>query len=279
MARHTHAAGTEARREVVDLRRARLDEDVVAAAQVAVWALASELPNRPWAILDRAGHVVTCSDAWGDDLVAPTRAVAEIQLDDEDSWLTIATDTAGEPGPEAAAAARSVARLLHTVVTTTSRRRQAEAEADEAKEVAGTDPVTQVLNARGLWERLALPPAARTADGTLAVARLGLDDLRAFNLEHGYLAGDLLLRTVATQVRGCIGAQDVIARLGGAEFAVLVAELEPEELAARLRRQVQVEGATVWVGVARRDGDEPLRTTVARADLDLRQQRLAGPPA
>jgi len=277
MGPHPHATGSAPPQVVVDLRRTQLDEDVVAAAQVAVWALASELPDRAWAIVDRGSHVVACSEGWQDPS-GPVNRVAEIQLDDEDSWLTIATDAAGEVGPQAVAAARSVARLLHTVVTTTQRRRRAEADADEAREVAGTDPVTQVLNARGLWERLALPPRAATPEGELAVARVGLDDLRAFNLEFGYLAGDILLRTVAQQMAACIRPDDVIARLGGAEFAVLAADVEPEVLATRLRQHVQVEGATVWVGVARREGEEPLRTTVARADLDLRQQRLADGP-
>lgn len=271
MGRHPHATSGVPPTEVVDLRRAKLDEDVVAAAQVAVWALASELPDRAWAILDRAGHVVACSEAWTDQLLPTSRGVAEIQLDDEDAWLMIATDAPAELGTEADAAARSVARLLHTVVTTTSRRRKAEVEADEAREAAGTDPVTQVLNARGLWEQLAEPATAATTPA--AVARVGLDDLKAFNTQYGFLAGDLLLRTVAQQVRSCVGRNDVIARLGGAEFAVIATGLQPEELATRLRANVQVEGAAVWVGVARREDDEPVRTTVARADLDLRRQR------
>lgn len=266
--------------QVVDLRRAVLDEEVVAAAQVAVWALASEMPDRPWAILDRGGNLVACSDDRLGALTAIGAPVADIQLDDEDAWLTIATDAAGgDPGRQARTAARSVARLMHSIVMTSTRRRRAEVDADQARAAANLDPVTNVFNARGLWEALSVPPWSRAVNGDVSVARIAVEDLKAINREHGYLHGDLLLRTVAQKIEGCLRSGDVVARLGGAEFVALAHEIGPEELAARLRRAVDAEDVTVWVGVAQQDADEPIRTTVARADLDLRQQRIAGPPS
>lgn len=262
---------------MLDLRRARLGEEVVAGAQVAVWALSSELPHRPWAILDRSGDVVACSDDWLRRVAGAGRPVAEVQLEDEDSWLTIATDASEEPGPAVEVAARSVARLLHSIVTTSAVRRQAEADADEARAVAGIDVVTQVLNAHGLWERLGAEPWAHPGDRAVAVARIAFDDLKLINQEHGFLHGDLVLRSVAQSVQRCVGSEDVIARLGGAEFVVLARDLDADELADRLRTTVRPDGASVWIGAAAHEPGEAIRATIARADLELRRRR-GGPP-
>ena len=262
----------------VDLRRSTVDAAVQAAAEVAVWALASERPEHKWAVLDRGGHVLACSEGEPEAWVSASDPIADLQLDLDGSWLSIVT-AAGAPALDDAArlAARSVARLLHSVIVSDEQRRAAEAEAREAWAVANVDPVTDVLNARGLWERLARIPWTKPASSDVSVARIAVDDLHGLNQRHGHLLGDQVLKSLAARLSASVRNGDVVARLGGGEFVVLAHGVEPERLRRRLAQGIADVGIDVHLGVAHHELGEPIRTTVARADLDLRHQRLDRP--
>ncbi|MFZ8477789.1 GGDEF domain-containing protein, partial [Staphylococcus aureus] len=60
--------------------------------------------------------------------------------------------------------------------------------------------------------------------------------------EHGHLAGDRILRGVASRLRAEVNPEDVLARYGGEEFAVVLVETPNEEArqrAERFRQRVQ----------------------------------------
>jgi diguanylate cyclase (GGDEF)-like protein len=262
----------------VDLRRLPLGPGVQAAAEVAVWALASERPGHRWAVLDRGGHVVACSTGEPEAWRFATEPVADLQLEDDGGWLSIVAAA----GPAAVdesdrLVARSVARLLHSVIVTDEQRRRAEADAEEAWAVANLDPVTNVLNARGLWEEVAQIPWSKPASVDVTVARVSIDDLKDLNQRHGHLLGDQVLRSLAERLEASLRAGDVVARLGGAEFVVLAHHFEAEGLRRRIAAEVGEVGVAVHIGVAHHELGEPIRTTVARADLDLRSRRAADP--
>ena len=114
--------------------------------------------------------------------------------------------------------------------------------AAQLKRQADTDGLTGVLN-RGALERL----AARLTQQGSGPARIGLilldiDRFKAINDSFGHAAGDDVLKQAATRLRAALRQDDVIARFGGEEFAILLLgqDIEPPlEIAERLRRTLQ----------------------------------------
>jgi diguanylate cyclase (GGDEF)-like protein len=262
----------------VDLRTTRVDDAVRTAAEVAVWALASERPAHRWAVVDRGGHALACSLGEPEGWASAGASLADLQLEGEGGWLSIVTASSPSGIEEAdRLAARSVARLLHAVIVTDAQRRRAEADAEEAWTVANIDPVADVLNARGLWERLSRIRWGTPAVADVNVVRVAVDDLKELNLRHGHLLGDQVLRSLAARLSAAVRSGDVVARLGGGAFVVVALGSDPELLRRRLGRELAEVGVGVHLGVARHEPGEPIRTTVARADLDLRRHQAAGP--
>ena len=73
---------------------------------------------------------------------------------------------------------------------------------------------------------------ARRRGELAALLLLDLDRLKEVNDGFGHEAGDVLLRTVAARLRGCLRGEDFVARIGGDEFCVLLQGLaEPREAA------------------------------------------------
>jgi diguanylate cyclase (GGDEF)-like protein len=128
-----------------------------------------------------------------------------------------------------------------------------------------TDPLTGCLNRRGFDQSLAREVArsTRTA-GAFGLIAVDLDHFKAINDTHGHLAGDALLREVGAILLASGRAGDVVARMGGEEFAILLpdagnagANLFAARLCERIRSHEFVLGAqgqrvslTVSVGVA-----------------------------
>jgi diguanylate cyclase (GGDEF)-like protein len=86
-----------------------------------------------------------------------------------------------------------------------------------------TDPLTGCLNRRGLDQALVreVARAMRTGD-SFALIAIDLDHFKSINDTHGHLAGDSLLREVGAILLASGRAGDVIARMGGEEFAILL---------------------------------------------------------
>ena len=154
------------------------------------------------------------------------------------------------------------------------------------------DPLTGLPNRVLLQERVAASLAqARRRGETVAVLLLGLDAFNEVNqtLGHGY--GDLLLREVARRLDEAGRDQDLVARFGGDEFAVLTRPLtgmdEAERLAQKLlealRPQAHLGGialdvrATVGIAVHPRDGDDA-ELLLVRAAMALHAGKQDGRP-
>lgn len=109
-------------------------------------------------------------------------------------------------------------------------RKQAEA---QARHIATHDALTGIPNRHLLREALGRAVSrARRRNGTIAVLLLDLDNFKDVNDAFGHPAGDELLKEVARRLRECIRDCDMVARMGGDEFVLLLEDLrDPEEAA------------------------------------------------
>src|SRR5436853_7266406 len=126
---------------------------------------------------------------------------------------------------------------------------------------AQTDPLTGLYNHRTFHERLRteLTTASRSHD-KVSVLMLDIDDFKRVNDVFGHGAGDEILRSLADALKSTVRASDVVCRLGGEEFAIVMASRnggDAERLAKRLVEHVaagEFEPAgriTISVGLAR----------------------------
>lgn len=150
---------------------------------------------------------------------------------------------------------------------------------DRLANAATTDRLTGLPNRRE-WDERAPRELARAArsGNPVCLALLDLDHFRAFNDAHGHAAGDTLLKSCAARWWDRVRSVDLLARLGGEEFALLLPNcIAPDAVMTveRLRAATQDLRATS-VGVAQWDMQEPLESLMLRADVALYKAKKMG---
>ncbi len=167
-----------------------------------------------------------------------------------------------------------------SILRDVSERKRLEAERERllvsVQELARTDPLTGLANRRVWNERV--DEELRRADRTrepVTIAMLDLDDFKTLNDTRGHAAGDELLRDVATRWRAQLRDIDLLARIGGDEFCLLLPGCSAGEEHPVLQRLLaeMPEGHTVSAGVARWDGVEDASRLLERADHALYQHK------
>jgi len=94
---------------------------------------------------------------------------------------------------------------------------------EEVQDAARTDELTGLLNSRSLFEYLACEvTACGSRNGSMAVIVMDLNGFKKANDEYGHLAGNRLLQSVAAGLRKCCRSSDVLARMGGDEFVMVL---------------------------------------------------------
>ncbi len=148
-----------------------------------------------------------------------------------------------------------------------------------ARRAAAEDALTGLANRR-TWD-LALQRevdrAARTGVPG-GVVLMDLDNFKVFNDARGHAAGDELLRAVARSWNGAMRPYDLLARIGGEEFGVLLPATTADEamdVADRLRRAVP-DGQTCSAGVAVITGETGGNSAMRAADAALYEAKAAG---
>ncbi|HTO88697.1 MAG TPA: EAL domain-containing protein [Thermoanaerobaculia bacterium] len=152
------------------------------------------------------------------------------------------------------------------------------------------DPLTELPNRMLFMERLRLQLAqARRQNRKLSIVYLDLDHFKFVNDTLGHSVGDEFLQTVATRLKGLVREIDTVARVGGDEFVILIADVARAEdisviaqkLLASVGRPLQVEGRalqiTASIGVASYPADgEDAETLLRNADTAMYRAKELG---
>ncbi len=157
------------------------------------------------------------------------------------------------------------------------------------------DPLTGLLNRNSFLQKLNVALAQNSAERSLMVLHFGIDRIKAINDTLGHAMGDQVLRTITQRVRAILRQNDVLARLSGDEFAMLLpvnydtaraAAMAPslsEKVLNVLRQPVPLNGgdvhmkitASLGVAIAPRDGDNS-DTLMQATDMALHGAKRAG---
>ncbi len=173
-------------------------------------------------------------------------------------------------------------RLQHLVAERTQDLAQANAKLDA---MAHLDQLTNVPNRRRMDEYLHLVWENCLQRGhRLAVLLIDADRFKAYNDQHGHLAGDALLRSIAQILQQSLRrTEDLLARYGGEEFLVILPTSSPEfaaELAQQMRGEIEKQkiGVTVSIGyvVAIPKAEHTPAAFIAAADQALYQAKATG---
>lgn len=165
------------------------------------------------------------------------------------------------------------AAMLSSMLNTELKATEAAREQTEA----GTDAMTGLYNRRG-WNRLleAEDARCRRHDRTACIVAIDLDDLQAVNDSQGHAAGDKLICRAGRAIRGATRESDVVAWLGGDQFAVLGVESGPansEQLLQQIREALDRAHVTASLALAMRLPVEGLYHAWQAADCTIAAQK------
>ena len=152
-----------------------------------------------------------------------------------------------------------------------------------------TDGLTQAANKRHFLEFLEREIARATRHTRpLSLVLFDVDHFKSINDEHGHLAGDRVLKGIASTVAGQVRREELLARYGGEEFAIVLPETGVQAagvFSERVRRCVEdstfeYDGhalrATISMGAAGLKDSDSVESLIARADAQLYRAKQDG---
>ena len=246
-------------------------------------AATAALPHRVDASFVERGRTVS-----GPQLSRDESATAPIRIADR-TWLLVVRDPS-RPGVDLAVmialVGLSLAALLAALVLIWSRHERMQELALQASQ----DPLTGLKNRRRFEEDLRAELARSHRYGVAgALLMLDLDHFKQVNDTLGHPAGDRVLAEIASVLRGRSRETDVLARIGGDEFAIALPRCEIEEAEAvsgeiitaireRMSTEPEVPPITASIGIAVFGVGERLsyETVFDRADAALYAAKGSG---
>lgn len=156
---------------------------------------------------------------------------------------------------------------------------------ENARAEAMVDPLTGVMNRRGFDANMqqAIEMSLQTST-PLSLVVLDIDRFKRINDTYGHLFGDKVISGLAAVLRANIKGKDIVARLGGEEFGLVLPETDHDgarQLSEKIRRMMelskirrldkneQIGGITISLGVATLAEGEDVTTLMDRADKAL----------
>jgi diguanylate cyclase (GGDEF)-like protein len=157
---------------------------------------------------------------------------------------------------------------------------------NQAEILADQDPLTPALNRRALMRELErIRTFSHRYGSPAALVYIDLDDFKSVNDRFGHAAGDVALRAVADRLRSQMSGPDLVARIGGDEFAVVFGQATLAGAEARARNLARSLESTpirfgewsapihVSFGVSEITPDLAPEEVVARADAAMYARR------
>ena len=146
-------------------------------------------------------------------------------------------------------------------------------------DIACRDEMTGLLNRRG-WNRLVEETAPAADQHVHAVLMLDLDKLKSVNDLHGHAAGDRLIIDTARLLSASMRGDDVVARMGGDEFGILLRGVYPrhaDDIATRVTGELAAASIAATLGFASTPPQPGIEAAVEAADqmlISFNRQRV-----
>jgi diguanylate cyclase (GGDEF)-like protein len=160
---------------------------------------------------------------------------------------------------------------------------------EEIYRLTTVDGLTQVFNRRYFLEQLDREVSrSKRYRRELSLILFDIDHFKQINDNFGHLAGDYVLKQLATVVKGKIRREDILARYGGEEFAIVLPEIDTPNafaFAEKIRKLVEKApfkfedtkiSVTVSVGVATCADSDDAAALIKRTDEKLYEAKGAG---
>ncbi len=108
---------------------------------------------------------------------------------------------------------------------------------EHERHLSRIDPLTRIANRRALWEAASVARSvSNRRESPLSISYIDLDGFKQLNDKLGHAIGDRVLVATAEAIVQAVRPSDVVARIGGDEFAVLLPETNGPDAAGILRR-------------------------------------------
>jgi diguanylate cyclase (GGDEF)-like protein len=181
-----------------------------------------------------------------------------------------------------------VERLISEISELRGKVAQLQQRVEQLDHLAHEDSLVDLPNRRGFIRALArmIDRVSRYGEKG-ALLFVDLDGLKLINDTFGHQAGDEALIQVARLLLGGVRKSDIVARIGGDEFAILLGHADEESARETASRLVDLIAASefmhaghtlplsVAIGAAAINGDDTPEAAVARADQEMYRQKAA----
>ena len=177
-------------------------------------------------------------------------------------------------------------QVMEDMRTEIFRREQLEA---DLRALATEDPLSKLSNRRGFFERAEQEiQRAREHGSSVSLGIIDIDHFKQVNDTYGHQAGDAVIRHLGHLMRELFREQDVIGRIGGEEFALLLPDTDLQGASILIRRFREILAAKAVrhagtaipvrcsVGLGELARDETITGLLSRADDALYEAKHAG---